>query len=130
MRFLLATAGSKLSSHFGFEDWPGTYFFEGDLVVFDSKSERMIEVANPDFHDYHDHLYLLSYDDHTGWDLAVFADHGDEVLDIAMDYAVEMGWTGLYTDEEPEWPDEHFQAGNYGYWWTSPAHEISIKRLS
>ena len=68
-----------------------------------------------------------------GKPICVNADHEQDALDYAVDYAEEQGWSGLFVDEEDIKHDSHeneidiIRAGNHSL--ALPAEEVHIKQI-
>jgi hypothetical protein len=59
--------------------------------------------------------YVVGFDDHTSTGILVNADHDDDAVDAAADFADEMGWEGYFLDEKDiEDDDDVLRVGNYG----------------
>ena len=80
-----------------------------------------------------DHSWLVSFSSHLGWKdaICVNADHAQDALDFAADYAMEQGWVGYFVDPDDEhyqeWPEEFSHVGNEG--WIVQDTETCIKQL-
>lgn len=80
------------------------------------------------------HYYLVSFDNHTGWDSAICvnADNEQDALDYAADYAESKHWVGYFLDYELEKEYAEFNEvmylGNHGL----PIHitDLNIMQIS
>lgn len=63
------------------------------------------------------HVYLVSFDNHTGWDSAirVAADYESEAIDIAADYAESQGRLGYFLDPDDPRTQELESFGEVSY---------------
>jgi len=50
--------------------------------------------------------YIVSFDDHTNYGILVNADNESDALDVAADFAEEMGWEGYFVDDSDDDEDE------------------------
>ena len=107
------------------------------IFVFDQKENRDIPIANISDHDMDYHLYLVSIDNHTGWDVAVFADSDQEAIDAVIDFAEDEGYEGWLLDdvdkadiEHEGFLDKYWHGGNHGLYLSEPAASCRIMTIA
>jgi hypothetical protein len=81
------------------------------------------------------HSYLVSFDNHTGWDSAICvnAENEQDAIDAAADYAESQGWMGYFLDADDvdkmtdAEQDDLYYAGNHGL--PIDSEQLNVKQL-